>query len=391
MTTHAIHSASSSSRWTKCAAAIRMSLGIKGTTNPAAELGTAAHELGEFCLRLGFNAYDCIGREFNKHIVDELMADAVQLYVSYIRDLCKKYNVNPMLEKRVVMLSVGDDVFGTSDCIVIIGDWLFVLDYKHGYGVVEVANNSQATFYAVATLDTFDLWGTIRHVHTSIIQPRANHADGAIRSHVYTIQQMVEWQNFFRFSVAETKKKDSTFNAGEHCKYCPARANCRARLQRTIDIAYLDAPLDTLSPEEISIIYNEIPTIKTHLEAVQAKAVELARLGKPIEGYKLVKSITKAKCDKPDDFIVAAIESGVKREDLVNEKVKSMTECKKVVDKGIVNKYFVKPPASTTLVEISNSRVAVSLLAQQQVDATGIFNPVGQTQQPDATGIFKAR
>lgn len=378
MTIHAIHSASSSSRWTKCAAAIRMSIGIEGTTNPAAELGTAAHELGEFCLSLGFNAYDCIGRTFNKHVVDEQMADAVQLYVSYIRDLCKKYGVNPMLEKRVVMLSVGDDIFGTSDCIVIIGDWLFVLDYKHGYGVVEVKDNSQATFYAVATLDTFGLWETIKHVHTSIIQPRANHVDGAIRSHVYTVEQMVLWQGFFRDTVAASKREDSTFNAGVHCKYCPARANCRARLQRTLDLAYLDKPIDKLTAEEISIIYNEIPVIKTHLEAIQARAVELARNGVQIEGNKLVKSITKAKCEKPVDFVNAAIESGVKREALFVEKLKSMTDCKKVVDKGLVDKYFVKPPASTTLVEMSNSRIAVSTKPKATGVPTARFAPIKQ-------------
>jgi hypothetical protein len=201
---------------------------------------------------------------------------------------------------------------------------------------------------------------------------------------------MVEWQDFFRKTVVETKKPDSTFNAGEWCKYCPVRGNCRARLMRTVELAYLDQPLETVPEELIAVMYNEIASLKTHIEAIQARAVELARTGVPIKGNKLVQSIQKAKCSDTEAFAEAAIAEGVERGKLYHEKLKSMTDCKKVASVGLVNKYFVKPPSSTTLVPLSNSRIAVSVLAQQQVDATGMFNPVGTaTTTPDATGIFK--
>ena len=373
---HSIYSASSSSRWTVCAAAIRMSLGVVNQTNPAAELGTAAHEVGEFCLRFGINAFDCVGMTFNKHVVDVAMSDAVQLYVSYIRDLCRKYNVDPMLEKRVVMTSVADDVYGTSDCIIIVGDHLFVLDYKHGYGVVEVENNKQAIFYAIATLDTLNLWSVIKYVHTSIIQPRANHIDGAIRSCSYTIEQMVYWQNVFNKAVADGRRGDSSFTTGKHCKYCPARGFCRARIMYTLNLIFFGDPVDSMTDVEIAAVFNEIDSIKTNIEAIKERATFLARKGVPIEGYKLVRAITKAKCEKPDEFVAKAIELGVKREDLFDEKLISMTRVKKVVDANLVNTYYIKPPASTTLVELSNNRPAVSVLKPAPVDATGIFGEI---------------
>lgn len=373
MTAHSVFSASSSARWTKCAAAIRMSLGIEGTTNPSAELGTAAHELGEFCLRMGINSFDCMGIIFNNHVVDEAMCDAVQLYIAFIRDLCRKYNVDPMLEKRVYMTSVGDDVFGTSDCIVVVGDHMFVIDYKHGYGVVEVENNTQAIFYVIATLDTLNLWNVIKHVHTHIIQPRANHVDGAIRSHSYTIDQMVAWQAFFKQTVENARKADSGFVAGDHCKYCPARGHCRVRIMHTLHYAYFDKSLEVMTDEEISIIYNEISSIKTNIEAIAAKATDLARNGATIEGHKLVKSITRAVCEEPDKFVEEAIAAGVKRSALFDEKLKSMTNVKKIVNDKLVNKHFIKPPASTTLVELSNNRPAVSVAGKT---AVGRFAPV---------------
>ena len=384
---HSVYSASSSKRWMACPASIAMSAGMSSGTNPAAELGTAAHELGEFCLRLGINTYECIGFTFNDHEVDAPMCDAVQLYVSYIRDLCNKYGVNPMLEERVIMTSVASDVYGTSDCIVIVGDWLFVLDYKHGFGVVEVTDNPQAIFYAIATLDTFDLWGVIRHIELTIIQPRADHIDGSIRSEQYTIEQLINWRQGFSAAVTKARAKGNTPVAGEHCKYCPARGFCRARMERTLMYAFGDKPLNECNAEEIAIMYDELDSIKTHIEAIRGKALELARNGATIKGYKLVKGIQRASCPEPEEFVKAALltEKGkkLKRSDFYHEKVIGMTDAKKLVPAGVVNKYFVKPPGTTTLVPLNNSRAAVGtgsavdiFSAVEPVSAAGIFGEV---------------
>lgn len=370
---HSVYSASSSKRWLACPASILMSKDAESTTNPAAELGTAAHELGEWCLKTGVNAYDCIGLIFNKFVVDAQMADAVQLYVSFIRDLCRKYNVEPMLEKRVVMLSVRNDVYGTSDCIIIIGDWLFVIDYKHGYGIVEVANNSQAVFYAIATLDTLGLWQQIKHVQTTIVQPRADHVDGSIRHHIYTIEQLIQWQNVFRQAIQRAESGESPI-AGEHCHYCPARGICRARMQRTIDLAYGDKALSVMNVDELIVLYSERNVIRKQLENVEQRMLEFARKGVTVDGHKLVKAITRANCSDEDGFIEAAInDSGKDKSEFYNMKLKSMTDCKKLVDKGVVDKYFVKPPASTTLVPLNDKRPAVT---NERPSAVGIFEGI---------------
>lgn len=385
MPIHSVFGASSSSRWMACPASIRMSKYVEDQTNDAAELGTAAHELVEFCLKLGLNTYDCLGLVFNKHTVDEAMASAAQLYVGCIRDLCRRYNVNPMLEKRVVMLSVANDVYGTADCIIIVGDTLFVFDYKHGYEIVEVTNNPQAVFYAIATLDTLGLWQQIKHIVTGIIQPRASHIDGVIRLHDYSIQELVSWQNQFRVAVSNARNPHSEIIPGAHCKYCPARGFCRARMMRTIQLAYFDKPIEEMTPNELEIIYNEIDIMKTNLEAVAGKTLGLAREGKSIENHKLVKSITRAKCEDEKGFVEAALATEtVKEKDLYNVKLKSMTDCKRLLKDniGIVNKYFVKPPSSTTLVKMKDSRPAVAIGS-----AEGVFNSV-DAKPVSAAGIF---
>lgn len=382
---HSVYSASSSKRWMKCPASIRMSKGVKSTTSDAAELGTAAHELGEFCLQTGCNTYDCIGMVFNKHVVDAMMCDAVQLYVGHIRVICKKNGVNPMLEERVVMSSVGSDVFGTSDCIIVIGSLLIVLDYKHGFATVEVKDNSQAIFYAVATLDTLELWDTVTIIDTTIIQPRADHVDGAIRTHSYNIADMIHWQDKFKKAVELARRKDNYTLASDSCYYCPARATCRARMQRTIDIVGGDKPLLELNEDELVVIYRETSSINAHLKAVGERIINLAREGKKIKDYKLVSAISRASCPDPDGFIEAALASNpkLKVEDISTRKPIGMTAAKKIgVKPEVVNKYFVKPPASTTLVPVTNSRAAISTGS-----AKGVFEPIA-VNTPSTNGVF---
>lgn len=372
---HSKYSASSANRWLSCPASVRMSEGIAEETNDDAELGTHAHELGEFCLKTGLNAFECIGLKFNNITVDSSTAEAVQLYVSYVRDLCRKYNVDPMLEKRVVMHSVSDDVFGTSDCIVIVGDWLFVIDYKHGYDLVNVNDdNKQAIHYAISTLDTFKLWQTINYIVTVIVQPHGDHIDGSIRTKNYVINDMYGFHKMFSNGVAEAKI-GTRFKAGEHCKYCPAIATCRARMTHTLDLAYLDKPFDELSIPELEVIYNESKVISKQLEKVSDRMTALARKGSTFDGYKLVNITPRAKCIDEAGFVADAMFiSGREKHEFYNTKLKAKGDCTKLVanDHFLIDQYFKRDESSsTTLVPLTDSRPAVSV-----GKASGLFTAI---------------
>jgi len=379
---HSIYGASGFHRIMACANSVRMSRGRPNPTNDEAELGTSAHELGEFCLKFGLNAFECIGLTFNNNVVDAEMAEAVQLYVSFIRDICHKAGVNPMLELRVTILSIGDDVYGTSDCVIIINDVLYVFDYKHGYGVVEVKNNIQAIFYAIATLDTLGLWNQIKTIQTGVIQPRANHIDGAIRQHTYSINEMVWWREQFKQAVANAKSDDAVSVAGEHCRYCLACGDCRARWGRTMMLVTGDKPVHELNQDELITVYEELGVIRNHLNKIEVRAIELARGGKFVEGHKLVNSITRANCEDETGFIKAASDAGVDSDKLFNKpKLISMTNAKKLLDHKLVNEFYIKPPVTTTLVKLTDKRPAISVEGFTSItkpaSAVGVFAPVG--------------
>src|SRR5882724_11587802 len=49
--------------------------------------GTAAHEVAAPCLRAGIDTWEIVGTKFYGHIVDQEMADGVQMYLDKVRDL----------------------------------------------------------------------------------------------------------------------------------------------------------------------------------------------------------------------------------------------------------------------------------------------------------------
>ncbi|AHK11766.1 PD-(D/E)XK nuclease [Shewanella sp. phage 1/44] len=371
---HSIFGASGMAMTEACPGQIRMNKLFKSMfpelanrSNPAAEEGTAAHELSEFALKLGCETSSCVGSTFNKHVVTEAMADYVNVYVGEIRKILAE---NPdavlMVEKRVTMLSVASDVFGTGDCIIYIPSKrkLYNIDLKYGYGVVDVTDNIQLAHYSVSTFDTFQYWDLVDTVEAMIVQPRADHIDGVIRRFTFTRNDLIEWQRKFVKIVDVARRNDAPIVAGNHCTYCDAAAICRARILRTFEMAGLDAPLETLSEDEIMTIYTEIGTLTRTLEAVKQVAVNLGKSGKRLKGWKLVKARQWHVCDNDDAFIadVMADKRTTLDDDyaLYNLKLKGKTDLKKLkgLPTDLVDKHFKAPSESLTLVKNSDSRPA---------------------------------
>lgn len=344
-----------------CPASIRMSKRYPSSTSAAAEQGTAAHEMREFCLKLGVQPQSCLGMFFNGYEVDQEMVDGVSIDVNYVRRLEIEYGVKPLLEKRVAMSSLGrNDVYGTGDTLFISRKKRIahVIDFKYGRGVVEIDNNSQCQGYGVSTLDTFDLWNEVDEVHTTIVQPRYQHSHGPIRTQVYTIDEMDQIADKFYRSVLLADDPTTKPNAGKWCKWCPARGNCRARMMRTLETAYRGQPIEEISTEELEILLGDIPSVNSQLDELKAEAVRRARGGQRYQDWKLVESRPRATCTNEKQLIVDASKEGIKIERLYDKKLKSRSSAQKVLPPKLVEKYYVSPPASDTLVPMSDKRVA---------------------------------
>jgi len=315
------------------------------------------------------------------------MVEGARLYRNVVDDFSLRYGVKPLLEQRVVMSSLGrNDVYGTSDCTIMALQHrtLITADYKNGYGMVDVNDNSQTAGYSVATLDTFNLWDKVDTVINVIIQPNYDHIEGPVRQVVYSMNDMVHWREKFRRSVIMADDPNSKPVAGEHCHYCPAQANCRARMEYALSKAYTDTPIENISIGELELIYKEKGSIEKFLEKIKERVLIEARMGVQFKEYKLVESFPWAVVDDVKGLMAEVRELGIDPTSLyLDPKLIGKTRAAKILPANVVKKYYRVPPPSTTVEHISNNRPAIRV-----GKATGVFTPINQPVVVSAAGVF---
>jgi hypothetical protein len=117
------------------------------------------------------------------------------------------------------------DITGTADLIFVENDRLTVGDLKYGRGVVEATRNKQLMTYLFGAIQRFGPRPSYRVV---VLQPRAWHPDGPIRSYTVTEAEM----DVFAFELEraiEENYGNGQCHPGDHCRnYCEAFGSCRA-------------------------------------------------------------------------------------------------------------------------------------------------------------------
>lgn len=355
----------------------------ENTTNAAAELGTAVHEMTEVALKWGLSCDDFLGCTFNKIVMTEKEVEAGNVYVNYIRQLKQRHpNGQFYYEVKVCLSSIADDLWGTADFIMIDGRTMYSLDYKNGYELVEVNKpqlitgygtingNAQNIGYALAAMDTFQLWGKVDTIIAGIIQPNNDdHIDGIIRLKQYSYDEVVQWHQAYRASYGR-----NDLVAGSWCKYCPSSGRCAVRIRQLMESLSFETPITELNEDQVISLLPMLSSFSRNIKAIQERANTIARQGKKLKDYKLVREIVHGYCVDEEKFINEAVQEhfahGVnkltddsKREfiaSLYNKpRIKGMTACKKVLSKELVNKHYNKPEAGLALVPITAKGAAV--------------------------------
>lgn len=328
---HATRSASGAKRWMNCLGSLRMEEGRPNHSSPAARQGTAAHALGEACLLDNSEAGDWIGGyirldhseqatvhrpaidesgdhtmivpvhaspdglptedlDFEDFPIDSNMADAVQIYLNFVRDemeimgegtelhVERRFNLNWLIgydfdedaenEWYDLNPNSGPDepyvspngmwrdhdgnirysdgtysrgpMFGTSDCTLFqMFERVVVIDYKHGQGIpVEVEENEQGMYYALGVANDLD-WA-FNELDLVIVQPRCPHPDGPIRRWTTTAKRLREFEEELRIAALATEEPDAPLNAGDHCTFCKAAAVCPQLREQSFAQAGID-------------------------------------------------------------------------------------------------------------------------------------------------------
>jgi len=358
-----------------CAGYLNATKGIIEPEGKQAKIGTAAHAGAEFCLKTRVtNAEFIKGATFYGCEVDDEMVDGINVYLRFVENLKVKYpDAVIRIEPKVRMSSVVEDdpnVFGYVDCLILVIDKgvLYVIDFKFGRVIVDVVDNAQIAHYAISALDTYKLWYLVDKVVGVIIQPRQEHVDGYVRETVLTIDELMVWRDKIVDGIRASKHKDAVRTAGAHCKYCPIRGECRARIIHTLSLTFSRGGIGNLTDDELAMILPELPAVEKNIQAIKDHALTIARAGTSIAGYKLVRPSLQSKCSDVPAFIreMKLANPDFDESTIYNPgRMKGKTILKKECDPKIVQKYFPTPDASSALVELSNPKAAISVDAAQ--------------------------
>lgn len=401
---HSVYSPSGSKRWLNCTASIEYLKTFKrkqGEPNFYAEEGTCAHELSAHCLDSDMDAKELVGSKFNNILVDTEMAKETQKYIDYINGQ-DTWNSTVWVENKVSLQHLEPDMFGTADAIIFSFDEyeieegvhlitkgeLEIVDLKYGRGVVvEATDNTQMMIYALGALTHLAKNNIKFHpsfdVKMTIVQPRAPHELGPIRSTYLTVAQLKDFQKEVKEKVKESKSKEPKFVATEEgCRWCEASPFCKAHANHNMDIAKIEFSEFELSPAEFKktrpepkeLDEQDLVNIMKHTKAIEhwlkgitAYCLEQLQQGKKVPGYKLVYGRSN-RAFKDQSKVEEILKDYGTEEDRVY-KTKFLTVAqleKELTDEEwkLVEELVFKPQGKLSLAKESDARMAVDTQAE---------------------------
>lgn len=379
---HAAFGASNSKRRMACPGSMNAEARFPDKSSSYAELGTAAHELGEHCLAGEISDVSILlGETFNGFVVDDNMVNAVQIYVDFVRStVAEEEPALLRIEKRFSLEALDPPIpmFGTADCIIYgktTGN-LWVIDYKHGQGVaVEVEDNPQLKYYALGAVLQIGERAPINSVRTVVVQPRSPHSDGPVRRHDYTKDEILDFGTDLIDAAHAAVKPDAPLLAGDHCKFCKAAGSCPALRNNALAVAQDEfgtlRSIDDLTPAEVSEYLERVPLIEEWIKAIRKHAHDILESGKPLPGYKLVEKRPTRKWKNEEELLAWASTEGLEDDDIFEKKLKSPSQIERVVGKKNLPATLVMSVSSgLSMVSDTDNRPPAALLAADEFTVT---------------------
>ena len=174
----------------------------------------------------------------------------------------------------------------------------------------------------------------VEQVTVTIVQPRAGHPDGRIRSETFHVIDLMEWASDMMAAMHRAKEAivrqsempeaawaATYLSPGDHCRdtFCKAAGTCPALRQRVLDAVGVhfdpidDTPKlanspDSGSPEERAARLDTLDMIESWVKEVRAHEHRMAEMGQPAPGYGLVEKTGREKwADEADDLVRAKL------------------------------------------------------------------------------------
>lgn len=355
----------------ECPPSAMLERGFPNETSSYAEEGSYAHALAE--LKLSRAVANTVKPRAFKKMLAELQADPlfstsldeyVDLYVSQVTerymaavDTCK--DALALLEQKLDFSQWVPGGFGTGDVVIIADDVVEVIDLKYGKGVpVSAENNPQTRLYGLGAVDTYGALYDFSRVRMTIIQPRLD----SISTEEMTVEDLVAWgDEYVKPRAALAIAGEGEYRAGDHCRFCKARATCRARGEANLELAKYDfKPGPLYNDDEIADILIRADEFQKWAKDIQEFALYHAERGKKWPGWKLVEGRSNRKYTDLETVSKILVEAGYKEDDIYTRSLLGITAMEKAIGKKsvseLLNELIVKPPGKPVLVPESDKR-----------------------------------
>ncbi|NFF65946.1 DUF2800 domain-containing protein [Clostridium sporogenes] len=366
---HSKFSPSAAHRILACTPSMVLEQQFPNETSTYAEEGTAAHDLSEHKLK---KALKMRSRKLVSKYDSDEMDEYTDTYVEYCLGIIEKAKENCkdlqiLIEQKLDFSDYVEGGFGTGDLVIVGTGTLHVIDFKYGRGVIVAAEkNPQMMLYALGALSLFDMLYDIKKVTMTIVQPRVDN----FSTYEITVDELLKWAEEELKPKAELALKgEGEFCPGEHCRFCKAKNQCRAREVKNLELLkyeFRDPAL--LSDDEIAEIMGVAEELSKWASDIYTYATALAiNEGKNWDGFKLVEGRTRRKYT--DEEAVAEAAKGAGYSDIYKKNLISITEMEKLMGKkkfkDILGSFVEKPKGKLTLVSDTDKRNAVDVVAAE--------------------------
>ena len=369
---HAILGASSAHRWLNCPGSALLTADMPDTTSPYAEEGTQAHAVCEAVARMELaKEYQLVSYAgaVQPSEDNQEMLECANVYLDAILEAIAGLGLSIedppyiALEQRVDFSQWVPDGFGTADCILIGNGILHVIDYKHGKGVrVEAEGNPQLMLYALGALMRYQPLYFIHTVRWSIVQPRNG---GVSQAPDMTADVLLKWAEETVKPVAIlADNPDAPLNPGEWCRFCKARATCRARSDHNLALeGFEKKDPKLLTPQEVSDALTRGKDLVKWLSDLEEYALSETLTGKTIPGWKAVEGRSIRSWTDAEAAFAKALELGVPEAVLYERKPVTLAALEKTLGKKAflpLNAFVTVPPGKPALVPEADKRPALA-------------------------------
>lgn len=371
MSAHALLSASASGRWLNCTPSARLEETLPDTTSTFATEGSMAHEIAELKVRkhflepMGTRAYNNKIKKIKENpeyagLYQEEMMRHTDTYLDYINKITIGYPSKPYVaaEKKIDYSVYAEGGFGTCDCILIGGDTMHVIDFKYGKGVsVSAENNTQMMLYSLGALSTYSLLYAIDKIQLAIVQPRLDN----VSEFEISAADLIAWGERIKPIAEKAFKGEGDFVPGAHCKFCKAKAQCRARANENLSVESFGNKMPPLlNNAEVGQILERAQHLESWLSALKEYALSEVLQGNEIAGWKAVAGRSVRQFTDTDKAFDTLIQNGIDENMLYERKPLTLSGVEKLVGKAkfndLLTEFVQTPQGKPTLVSVEDKR-----------------------------------